>query len=204
MWSKQTQELINGVSLSLNICFGSQQTPIRKNMFFIGDGLNPLPPHPLNWYFLDAVIYIGGRHIVEYDIIRKKQSFITKNIDDEAATALNFYKTKKGVLKIAVALKSTSRTLPQIRVYNTSKNLTYSLVHSQLTPFSVITDLVLGMKGKVNSFQYLKTLINHLLVLNVSVWSWEGKSMGHFFMVDRKGAAVRNGRDRRRGHTCRC
>lgn len=62
----------------------------------------------------DTVIYLSGRHIVEYDIIRKKQSFITKSIEDEAVTSMAYYRSKKNVLKVAVGLKGNSETLPQV------------------------------------------------------------------------------------------
>ena len=60
------------------------------------------------------MIFLAGRHIVEYDIIRKKQSFIAKSIDDESVTAIGFYKKKNNELKIGVALKSTAQTLPLV------------------------------------------------------------------------------------------
>ena len=64
----------------------------------------------------DTVIYLSGRHIVEYDIIRKKQSFITKSIEDEAVTSMAYYRSKKNVLKVAVGLKGNSETLPQVKL----------------------------------------------------------------------------------------
>lgn len=66
--------------------------------------------------FLDTVIYLAGKHVVEYDIIRKRQSYITKSIEDEAVTAMNYYRTKKNVLKIAVGLKGNSETLPHVPI----------------------------------------------------------------------------------------
>lgn len=65
---------------------------------------------------LDTVIYLAGKHVVEYDIIRKRQSYITKSIEDEAVTAMNYYRTKKNVLKIAVGLKGNSETLPHVLI----------------------------------------------------------------------------------------
>ena len=38
MFSKQSQEMLNGVTLHLNIAFGTYQIPIKKNILFVGDG----------------------------------------------------------------------------------------------------------------------------------------------------------------------
>lgn len=67
-----------------------------------------------------------------------------KNIDDEYITAMNYYMSKKKVLEIAVALRSTNRILPQVKVYNTGKTYPYSLVHAHLNPGSTIVDLCFG------------------------------------------------------------
>ena len=55
----------------------------------------------------DSIIYSCGKHIVEYDIIRKKQTYIMKNIDDETITAMNYYASKRKAKSIAVALMMT-------------------------------------------------------------------------------------------------
>ena len=38
MWAKDSNEMLNGVTLALNASYGNSQYPIRKNTFFIGDG----------------------------------------------------------------------------------------------------------------------------------------------------------------------
>ncbi len=38
MWAKNSNEMLNGVTLTLNAAYGNYQTPIRKNTFFVGDG----------------------------------------------------------------------------------------------------------------------------------------------------------------------
>lgn len=101
MWSKNA-EFLNGVTLSLEASFGYYQSTIRKNVYFVSD---------------DTLIYMCGKHIVEYDIMRKKQSYIMKDLDDEAIAAMNFYLNKKKSLSVAVALKSTTRVLPQVNKF---------------------------------------------------------------------------------------
>ena len=100
MYSKNNAEFLNGVFLYLDVCFGYYQEPIRKNVFFAAE---------------DTLIYLSGKHIVEYDIIRKKETYIQKALEDETILSMNYYMSKKKVLSIAVALKSTTRVLPQVK-----------------------------------------------------------------------------------------
>ena len=53
-----------------------------------------------------------GNHLVLYDIVRRKQKYIMKNIEDEAVTALNYYLGTKTEVMISVGLKSTGKVLP--------------------------------------------------------------------------------------------
>jgi hypothetical protein len=39
----------------------------------------------------DELIYLCGKHIVKYDIATKKQTFITRTVDDEEVSSFNFY-----------------------------------------------------------------------------------------------------------------
>lgn len=98
MFSKHSGELLNGVTLALDVSFGHLQVPILKNAYFVAE---------------DTIIYLCGKHIVEYDIIRKKQTYIMKQIDDQAISAMNFYISKKRVIQIAICLKSTSKLAPR-------------------------------------------------------------------------------------------
>jgi hypothetical protein len=95
------------------------------------------------------VIYLAGRHIVEYDIIRKRQSYITKSVEDDDVTAMTYHKNKKNALKVAVGLKGSPESFPRVKVYNTAKNSTASLMHPDLPNSSTIIDLAFGLKGKV-------------------------------------------------------
>ncbi len=99
MWSKNGAEYLNGVTLALEASFGYYQNPIHKNVYFVAE---------------DTLIFMSGKHIIEYDIIRKKESYILKNLDDESIVAMNYYMNKKKSLSVAVALRSTSRVLPQV------------------------------------------------------------------------------------------
>lgn len=99
MWSKNGAEFLNGATLVLDASFGYYQTPIQKNVYFVAE---------------DTLIFLSGKHIIEYDIIRKKESYILKNLDDESIVAMNYYLNKKKALSVAVAMRSTSRVLPQV------------------------------------------------------------------------------------------
>ena len=150
MWSKNAAEFLNGVTLSLDVSFGYCQAPIRKNVFFVAE---------------DTLIFLSGKHIIEYDIIRKKETYLLKNLDDESIVAMNYYMNKKRVLSVAVALKSTSRVLPQVKIYSKSKNFSYSLVHAHLSPSANILDVSFFMKSK-----YLLVLLENEHKYQIAVW----------------------------------
>jgi type IV secretory pathway TraG/TraD family ATPase VirD4 len=57
MLSKSSHQIINGVSITLEASFGCLQNPIRNNCMFVND---------------DTLMFISGKHIVLYDIIRKR------------------------------------------------------------------------------------------------------------------------------------
>ena len=97
MWGKDSSKLENGISIHLDGSFGCYQTPIRKNTYFCTD---------------DTLIYSCGNHLVLYDVVRKKQKYIMKNIEDQPLTAMNYFTNSRGEISVAVALKSKSDTLP--------------------------------------------------------------------------------------------
>ena len=150
MWSKNAAEFLNGVTLSLDVSFGYYQTPIRKNVYFVAE---------------DTLIFLSGKHIIEYDIIRKKETYLSKNLDDESIVAMNYYMNKKRVLSVAVALKSTNKVLPQVKIYSKAKNFSYSLVHAHLSPNSNIIDVSFFMKSK-----YLLCLLENEHKYQIAVW----------------------------------
>ena len=150
MWSKNAAEFLNGVTLSLDVAFGYYQTPIRKNVYFVAE---------------DTLIFLSGKHIIEYDIIRKKETYLLKNLDDESIVAMNYYMNKKRVLSVAVALKSTSRVLPQVKIYSKAKNFSYSLVHAHLSPTANILDVSFFMKSK-----FLICLLENEKKYQIAVW----------------------------------
>lgn len=150
MWSKNAAEFLNGVTLSLDVSFGYFQTPIRKNVYFVAE---------------DTLIFLSGKHIIEYDIIRKKETYLLKNLDDEQIVAMNYYMNKKKILSVAVALKSTTRVLPQVKIYSKAKNFSYSLVHAHLSPSSNILDVSFFMKSK-----YLLCLLENEHKYQIAVW----------------------------------
>jgi len=150
MWSKNAAEFLNGVTLSLDVAFGYYQTPIRKNVYFVAE---------------DTLIFLSGKHIIEYDIIRKKETYLLKNLDDETIVAMNYYMNKKRILSVAVALKSTTRVLPQVKIYSKAKNFSYSLVHAHLSPSANILDVSFFMKSK-----FLLCLLENEHKYQIAVW----------------------------------
>jgi len=140
MMFNQQKVIQNGVKLNYDLSLGFYQTPIRKNAYFISD---------------DNLIYPSGKHLVNYELMKKKQSFILKDYEDESISAMNFYFGKQtNVTLIAVGLKSTAQSIPIVRVYYISKNFSYNLIHSHLATDLNIIDVAFLIKGK-----YLVTLV---------------------------------------------
>lgn len=166
MWSKNAAEFLNGVTLSLDVTFGYFQIPIRKNVYFVAE---------------DTLIFLAGKHIIEYDIIRKKQTYLLKNLDDETIVAMNYYMNKKHVLSVAVALKSTSRVLPQVKIYSKAKNFSYSLVHAHLSPNANILDISFFMKSK-----FLLSLVENEHKYQITIWHIAKEKIITHIEVDEK------------------
>ncbi|CAD8184741.1 unnamed protein product [Paramecium pentaurelia] len=133
MLSKSSHQIINGVSITLEASFGCLQNPIRKNCMFVND---------------DTLMFISGKHIVLYDIIRKRQTYIMKSAEDEVVQALSFHVSHGQKLFIAIAFKSTSKILPTVKVYNRKKKRFYQCVHSHLLPNSNIHEILFINDGK--------------------------------------------------------
>jgi hypothetical protein len=122
MITKAGNDISNGIALSLDLAFGNYQHPIRKNSYFISE---------------DDLIYIMGKHLVSYNLIRKRQNFILKSADDEAVTCMNFYYGRKSTTaRIAVGLAPGSGfVLKQaaVRIYYASSQFTWNLAHGHLS-----------------------------------------------------------------------
>lgn len=156
MISKAGTDINNGISLNLDTAFGNYQYPIRKNSYFISE---------------DDMIYICGKHIVSYNLIRKRQSFIQKNSEDEQVTTMNYYYGKRGsTAKVAVGLQSSSKILPMIRVYFVASYFSYNLIHSHLKTDVNIIHCCFFHKGK-----YLASLteIDPLKKYVLTIWHVE-------------------------------
>jgi hypothetical protein len=97
----------NGVKLKYEHSFGFYQTPIRRNAYFISD---------------DDLVYPNGKHLICYDMMKKKQTFILKNMEDEEVSALRFhYSRGSNRTLVAVSLKSSSESIPLVRIYYITK-----------------------------------------------------------------------------------
>lgn len=94
-------------------CFGHYQHLIQKNAYIVGEG--SFCSH------LDEVLYLCGRQIVLYELMKKKQNFIMRYMEDGDVTAMNFFSHTKSaggqVLLIATALKTQQNMLPTVRIY---------------------------------------------------------------------------------------
>lgn len=142
MLSKSNHQIIDGVTITLEASFGCLQTPIRKNCLFVND---------------DTLMFISGKHIVLYDIIRKRQTYIMKSAEDESVQTLNFYLTSSNKLLIALGFKSTNKILPTVKVYNRKKKRFYQCVHSHLLPGTNVFEILFINSGKVPSTNMLST-----------------------------------------------
>lgn len=81
---------MNGIKTQIQQSYGCSQIPIRKNVLMIDD---------------DRLIYQCGKHLVEYDLLHKKQSYILKNIEDEDITAINYVMSSSDVLSVVIAMR---------------------------------------------------------------------------------------------------
>ena len=90
---KDKKVIYNGVKLSYDIALGHYQAPIRRNALFISD---------------DNVLYPAGKHLINYELLKKKQSFLLKNYNDEPVSCMNYFRNKQtNVTLVAVGLKNT-------------------------------------------------------------------------------------------------
>jgi len=84
----KSNETYNGIEAKPDIAFGNYQNLIKKNSYFISE---------------DDLIYLCGKHIVSFNLIRKRQNFIIKEPEDEAVTCMNYYYGRRGSsAKVAV------------------------------------------------------------------------------------------------------
>ena len=93
MWGTGLHDLKNGLKFSIKHSFGNYQMPIQKNPMFTGE---------------DTLIYLAGKHFVEYDLIRRRQSYILKKIEDNIVTCMNHFLSKTKLLYIAIGLHDDS------------------------------------------------------------------------------------------------
>lgn len=140
MWDiMDNKKLQNGITLNLEYAFGYYQTPIHQNTYFINE---------------DTILYICGNHLILYDIIRKKQKYIMKDVVDEAVMSMAYYYDPiPNEVMVAVSLKSNTQNtlLPEVKVYSSTKLYSYHLVHNDLALTSQIIDVTFLGKNKVTT-----------------------------------------------------
>lgn len=148
--------------------------------------VRPQPHHfKVSNLFLDDLVYPNGKHLVCYDMMKKKQTFILKNMEDEEVSAMRFhYSRGSNRTLIAVSLKSSSESIPLVRIYYITKQFSYNFVHSHLNTNVDIIDMVFILKGK-----FLVTLaeVEEGQTYQLSLWNIEQEKLvntqhvkGHF------------------------
>ena len=98
---------------------------------------------------LDDLLYPNGKHLVSFDMMKKKQTFILKDLEDAEISAMKSYFSRaSNSTLVAVSMKSSTDTMPLARIYYVGKKTSYSFVHSHLNTNIEIIDMVFILKGK--------------------------------------------------------
>ena len=121
----KSNETYNGIEARPDIAFGNYQQLIKKNSYFISE---------------DDLIYLCGKHIVSFNLIRKRQNFIIKEPEDEAVTCMNYYYGRRGSsAKVAVGLKYNiaKEILSMVKVYFASGTIVFNMSHEHLEKISL-------------------------------------------------------------------
>jgi hypothetical protein len=114
-------------------------------------------------------------------MMKKKQTFILKNMEDEDISAMRFHhsRTANRTL-IAVGLKSSSESIPLVRIYYINKKISYNFVHSHLNTNVDIIDMVFILKGK---FFVSLAEVDQGLLYQLTIWNIELESMVYTVQV---------------------
>lgn len=135
----KSNETYNGIEARPDIAFGNYQSLIKKNSYFISE---------------DDLIYLCGKHIVSFNLIRKRQNFIIKEPEDESVTCMNFYYGRRGAsAKVAVGLKYNINKEVQsmVKIYYASSSQVFIATHEHLEKVSTdfeIKHVCFFYKGK--------------------------------------------------------
>lgn len=122
-------------------------------------------------------------------MMKKKQTFILKNMEDEKITAMKYHHSRgANRTLIAVALKSGKKSIALVRVYYLSKNFSYNLVHSHLPTQVDVIDITFLHKGKylLSLAEVEKTEIYKLTLWNIEheKYVWETQVDAHLTEID--------------------
>ncbi|KAL4489496.1 hypothetical protein ABPG72_002792 [Tetrahymena utriculariae] len=131
MWNS-SKEFINGVKCQIEQSYGCSQIPIRKNVLMIDD---------------DRMIYQCGKHLVEYNLLHKKQHYLIKNIEDEDITAMNYVVSQSDTLNLVVGLRG-NRGFPTLKVIKKKQTNSISFSHTHVQQNSIIIDCAFIIKNK--------------------------------------------------------
>jgi len=111
---KKDENIVNGAILSLEHCFGYNNTPIYKTAQFISE---------------DTILYPSGRHLATLDLVSRRMDFIRRdepNVDSVTALAVGFSRKKELVVGVGEKLVSG---LPRVSIYIPSRLRWFYLEH---------------------------------------------------------------------------
>lgn len=130
-----------------------------------------LVPHP------DELVYLCGKHIVCVDLMKKKQTFMTRRKEDGDITAMTTYYGSKGnsgpINLVAVGLKSSQSELPTVVVHDKNDFSVIPIVLSHLSLNMNVINLTFLSKGK---FLAILVEMEPGVRYNVSVWTCQSKN----------------------------
>jgi len=149
-------QMYNGVKLETLSSFGLYGKAIYNNMSFLGE---------------DNYVFPVGKHILIFDSLSRKSSFIARDLAATDVTALTTSLTKKREHLVAVSERFLFDSPPVVTIYNTGKSKAFKLVHHHISHKNEITQIVLPDHGK-NCFT-LATGANFV----VSVWLFEKEKL---------------------------
>ncbi len=168
MTSSANGSLFNGIDLSFELSFGAYQTVIDKNAYYIGDD-----------------------EIVCYELVKRKQSFIVRRIEDSDASAMSCYSGKRSnnqqVSTVAVALKGSSKELPTVIVYEKNQTSHNQIVLSHLGLNMNIVSVQFVYKGR---FLAILAEIEPQVKYHLAVCG-SSSSSGAFYKEDLHGNCVK-------------
>lgn len=143
MWGKGGSEFINGTTMTLHQSYGCNQSIAQGNCYLCDE---------------ETLIYLCGirlctqplgRHLIKYDVGKRRQSFIQKMLDEEEVVSMAQSSNGKGVLSIAVAIKNvTLKSPPYLRIYKSNRKVPLTILHHHLAQTAQLMQVQMLQNGK--------------------------------------------------------